>query len=109
MTSLICDFRTNPQALFLCNAMFHRQSNKVAIDNSFSVICLHSYVIYTHTTKTVYVKGVELVMSTDLLSFEHPSVLLFCFLDGHGRFSCEVRYLTPIGRFSMTIARVKLP
>ena len=23
----------------------------------------------------------ELVMSTDLLSFEHPSVLLFCFVD----------------------------
>ena len=27
----------------------------------------------------------ELVMSTDLLSFEHPSVLLFCFVKGGRR------------------------
>ena len=43
---------------------FTDNAKKVAIGNSFSIICLHSYVIYTHTTKTVYVKGVASLTDT---------------------------------------------
>ena len=47
MTSSKCDYRTDTQAdrpnrhrnkLFLCTAMFRRQSNKVALGNSFSIL-----------------------------------------------------------------------
>ena len=33
------------------------------------------------------------------------------YLDGHGSFACEVKYLTPIvyGRFTLTIVMIKRP
>ena len=45
----------------------------------------------------------ELVMSTDLLSFEHPSVLLFCFLCSRMMIDLEGKQLCNINHFQLSI------